>query len=552
MSMTNDYDVYVASDSEPNVSVETDSNTSVPVNQEQEANVSVETDADISLDAELDNEALLDVPVNEGVGEVAADHRRLLHRDAARQHPISAIDGLSDALAVINEAIRTGFISTGDAIAAVQVETAGKNTVYHASTQPTGGDYKIGDTWFNSSESYCMYTWNGSTWVREQFGNAAFANACITNALIANGAITNAKIEDGTIKSAKIESLVVEKISGIDRLVIGQSQVEDLSDDLADMLDDIAAAALEASGAATAASDAAKTATNYLTAITGQTGICVHDAGDVSNFVNVNSSGMSVYKGGSSVASFGSTATIRTNPNSPYKVYIDGDQLDIRYNDYYAVIRLAGDNTNGGQILAYDKGHTKHGLLSCDVVSTSYTNGRISIQGSSDGGGLYDSNIGSNGGYLIKSSSTGKYVQLNTKAYSETLSTYETLRINSNGTLGISGSSRRWKKDIRYLADDSMNVQKDEILNGIRKLSASIFKYKEKPERNPDIDWDTDSDNLGFIAEDVAKYLPQAAIFDHQDESIVNDWSERNIIPAILLLAQEAMNRVEALERGVK
>ena len=328
-----------------------------------------------------------------------------------------------------------------------------------------------------------------------------------------------------------------------DEITFGGS---DLSQTLSDMEDDIDDVAGDVD-------DAAKTATNYITA--SGSGINVHAANDSYNYANVSSDGLKVYQSvngtAKMVAQFGSTATIKTNPDSAYKVYIDGDQLDIRYNDYYAVVRLAGANTNGGQIIAYDKSHIKHGLLSCDVVSTSYENGRISIQGSSDGGGLYDSNIGSNGGYLIKSSSTGKYVQINTKAYSETLSTYETLRINSNGTLGISGSSRRWKKDIRYLADDSMNVQKDEILNGIRKLSASIFKYKEKPERNPDIDWDTDSDNLGFIAEDVAKYLPQAAIFDHQNESLVNDWSERNIIPAILLLAQEAMNRVESLERRI-
>ena len=65
-----------------------------------------------------------------------------------------------------------------------------------------------------------------------------------------------------------------------------------------------------ATDATTKANNAAKTATNYLTTITGTSGISVHDAGDTSNYANISSSGMDVVQGGTSVASFGSEARI--------------------------------------------------------------------------------------------------------------------------------------------------------------------------------------------------------------------------------------------------
>jgi hypothetical protein len=61
------------------------------------------------------------------------------------------------------------------------------------------GEYKVGDTWFNSSESYCMYKWDGSNWIREQFGNGAFANASI--ALF--DSVAGAQIELGNEKIDK-------------------------------------------------------------------------------------------------------------------------------------------------------------------------------------------------------------------------------------------------------------------------------------------------------------------------------------------------------------
>ena len=74
--------------------------------------------------------------------------------------------------------------------------------------------------------------------------------------------------------------------------------------------------------------DAGSKATNYLTTITGTSGISVHDAGDTSNYANISSSGMDVVQGGTSVASFGSTARIGVIEDGAYtKITASGLQL---------------------------------------------------------------------------------------------------------------------------------------------------------------------------------------------------------------------------------
>ena len=58
------------------------------------------------------------------------------------------------------------------------------------------------------------------------------------------------------------------------------------------------------------ADDSTDGSKRYITQISGRSGICVHDAGDTSNYANINSSGMSVYSGGVNVASFGSSVRL--------------------------------------------------------------------------------------------------------------------------------------------------------------------------------------------------------------------------------------------------
>lgn len=76
-----------------------------------------------------------------------------------------------------------------------------------------------------------------------------------------------------------------------------------------------------------ALNDAATKATNYLTTITGTSGISVHDANDTNNYVNISSSGVDVRKGGSSVAAFGDTARVGKESSNNIQITPDGGVL---------------------------------------------------------------------------------------------------------------------------------------------------------------------------------------------------------------------------------
>lgn len=88
------------------------------------------------------------------------------------------------------------------AISAAQTSANGKNTVYYQTAQPTGGTYRIGDTWFDTDDGFQIYVYNGTAWTASQLGTNALADLSIVNAKIANGTIQDAKI--GTLDAAKI------------------------------------------------------------------------------------------------------------------------------------------------------------------------------------------------------------------------------------------------------------------------------------------------------------------------------------------------------------
>lgn len=333
--MSDNYNVYVNDDTEPNVSVSADSDVSALVDDDSNVVLDVEEDAGALLNADINDEELVDVPIEETIGELGADHRRLLHRDAADQHPMSAITGLTDSLTGLQNTIDSGLISVETSVSDVTLLANGKNTVYHSSTMPTGGEYKVGDTWFNSSESYCMYKWDGSNWIREQFGNGAFANASIWNATIQDGAITNAKIEDATIENGKIKDATIEsaKISSLngDKITANSLTIGKMASDVTDAI-----------------SAAGNTASNYITTISGRDGICVHDVNDTSNYVNLNSNGMGVFAGGSLTTSISSSGmNVYVNDTSVASFGSSGVNL---YGNGYlgASITLSGVNLYAG------------------------------------------------------------------------------------------------------------------------------------------------------------------------------------------------------------
>ena len=261
----------------------------------------------------------------------------------------------------------------------------GKNKVYHSASKPTGGTYVVGDTWFDTDDGYKMYTWTGSAWAPEQFGNAAIHDLAITNAKIANSTIESAKIKaldvgkltggyidavhinagdfnvgdfvnDGTYTTGQVDSVTthtrtityatavsyvgisndswgsVTAFSGVKGdMVLIPLQITDRDNSEASMLCRVR----DYSGTTLYTDNLAlmmdSSASKYVTVISGYNGVCVHDAGDASNFANLNSNGMTVYKGGSQKASFGDVVkliTVGTGVARGTRVaQLDGDGL---------------------------------------------------------------------------------------------------------------------------------------------------------------------------------------------------------------------------------
>lgn len=81
----------------------------------------------------------------------------------------------------------------------------GKNKVYYQGTQPTGGTYVAGDTWFDTAHGNLIYEYDGTNWATSHtFGTQAIADLAITNAKIAN--LDAGKIQTGELNTILIRS----------------------------------------------------------------------------------------------------------------------------------------------------------------------------------------------------------------------------------------------------------------------------------------------------------------------------------------------------------
>lgn len=214
----------------------------------------------------------------------------------------------------------------------------GKNKVYYLATQPTGGTYQIGDTWFDTANDNKIYHWNGTAWTASLLGDDAldtFSANHINAGSIDASDVTISNLDAGNITSGYLNANRIEAGS----LSIGKT-----------------------SGLQTAL-DNAGAANSYVTTISGKTGISVHMANDTSNYALVNSNGMEVYKSGDSVASFGSDIRlgktggryfkIETDSGSNYRMVITNGTTEygrISFKD--SGLWLSGGGTSNGIVVS--------------------------------------------------------------------------------------------------------------------------------------------------------------------------------------------------------
>ena len=85
----------------------------------------------------------------------------------------------------------------------------GKNTIYRQNSQPTGGTYVTGDTWFDEDDNNKIYRYNGTAWVALQLGGNALANISAnsvnTGTLNAN-LLTVSNLDVGTMTTGNLSA----------------------------------------------------------------------------------------------------------------------------------------------------------------------------------------------------------------------------------------------------------------------------------------------------------------------------------------------------------
>lgn len=124
--------------------------------------------------------------------------------------------------------------SVQDQAIAAAVETAGqaqtaangKNTVHYGTTEPSGTDHIVGDTWFDEANGNRVNRWDGSDWVVTPYGENAIEELAITNAKISN--LDGAKITADSISGTSIKgkTITAENLAITDTTVFAPTLAE--------------------------------------------------------------------------------------------------------------------------------------------------------------------------------------------------------------------------------------------------------------------------------------------------------------------------------------
>lgn len=115
----------------------------------------------------------------------------------------------------------SSFVTITDVNA--QASADGKNTIYRQPSQPSGGTYVTGDTWFDSDDNNKIYRYDGSSWVGVQLGGNGLANinanSINTGTLLAN-VVTVANLDAGNITTGTLTGRTVRTSSSGTKVVI--------------------------------------------------------------------------------------------------------------------------------------------------------------------------------------------------------------------------------------------------------------------------------------------------------------------------------------------
>ena len=138
-------------------------------------------------------------------------------------------------------------------------------------------------------------------------------------------------------QSAESVKIQADKVQVDGTLIVGKDVVDNAKD---------SAISTAADDATEKANEARKHADNYVTYVSASDGIKVHSLNDSSNYIQINSSGSNIIKGGASVASYGAIARVGQEDSSHLEIMQDAIAgISSSGNEYFSITEKGGTKT---------------------------------------------------------------------------------------------------------------------------------------------------------------------------------------------------------------
>lgn len=211
--------------------------------------------------------------------------------------------------------------------------------------------------------------------------------------------------------------------------------------------------------------------------------------------------------------------------------YDEEDLINYRENEIPERIRIKTR-------ISFDS-NENNSLSIIGVCFNDNTHEEISISSSIDGL-IIDSiskKIKINNTYMTDKGFSSKYT------YDNIAVSGKPLYIGSDGTIGLSHSSERFKNSI------STNLTELSDPHGLYDIDIVQYKYNDNY-FSSSYDKGIGKYFIGFIAEDIAKKFKDGATFD--EDNLPDGWDIRYMFPAALKLIQEQHNEIETLKEQLE
>lgn len=256
--------------------------------------------------------------------------------------------------------------------------------------------------------------------------------------------------------------------------------------------------------------------------------------GDTSNYCNISSSGLEVYKNNSKIASFGSS-----------EVLLAGSNIKISASANDTVLSNVGFGNKLAKTSLYSKYKYPYEDSYAKISATAAGTIEFITYDEVGGGGVEKVATIRYGNLTLNGNVNATYLIAHSGIQKETVPasgfTYNASWYLVDGNYAIrqgSGSARKWKREIADLTDETLDPRK------LYDLPVRQFYWDEEHK-----DFGEDL-KIGLIADEVGEYYPVAVCYDVDENGEVFEcnWNDRYITPAMLKLIQDQHKDIEELK----